>query len=230
MVDLFQRPSDVDVCHVVSQADIGGVPVRVGGFAKGSGMIHPNMATMLCVITSDAAVAPPLWRDIVRRGATASFNQVQMPWRSFRSKPQLTFLEAQSYIHVCLVRAPHSQYLERVCNAHARVPAQLQAVHPSSAPAGLRAKAGAHKPFCAQQISVDGDTSTNDTVIGLASGAAGGALISDPASPEAEQLEAAVTALLQVPPVFTLSSSNLKPWGDMAQGIGLHGLMPGYHT
>ena len=45
---------------------------------------------------------------------------------------------------------------------------------------------------------MDGDTSTNDTVIGLASGAAGGALISDPASPEAEQLEAAVTALLQV--------------------------------
>ena len=47
------------------------------------------------------------------------------------------------------------------------------------------------------QISVDGDTSTNDTVIGLASGAAGNALISDPASPEAKQLEDAVTALLQ---------------------------------
>ena len=52
------------------------MPVRVGGFAKGSGMIHPNMATMLCVITSDAAVALPLWREIVRRGAMASFNQV----------------------------------------------------------------------------------------------------------------------------------------------------------
>ena len=48
------------------------------------------------------------------------------------------------------------------------------------------------------QITVDGDTSTNDTVLGLASGAAGGALISDHASPEAAQLEAAVTALLQV--------------------------------
>jgi len=57
--------------------DIGGVPVRVGGFAKGSGMIHPNMATMLCVITCDAAVAPPLWREVVRRGAVASFNQVR---------------------------------------------------------------------------------------------------------------------------------------------------------
>ena len=47
------------------------------------------------------------------------------------------------------------------------------------------------------QISVDGDTSTNDTVIGLASGAAGNAKITDLGSPEAKQLEDAVTALLQ---------------------------------
>ncbi len=47
------------------------------------------------------------------------------------------------------------------------------------------------------QISVDGDTSTNDTVLGLASGKAGGEEISDASSPEGQQLEAAVTALLQ---------------------------------
>lgn len=45
---------------------------------------------------------------------------------------------------------------------------------------------------------MDGDTSTNDTVLGLASGAAGNAKITDPRSEEAAQLEAAVTALLQV--------------------------------
>lgn len=45
---------------------------------------------------------------------------------------------------------------------------------------------------------MDGDTSTNDTVIGLASGLAGNAELTDAASPESEQLEAAVTALLQV--------------------------------
>ncbi len=50
--------------------------MRVGGIAKGSGMIHPNMATMLSVITSDAAVDESLWTDIVRRGAINSFNQV----------------------------------------------------------------------------------------------------------------------------------------------------------
>jgi N-acetylglutamate synthase/N-acetylornithine aminotransferase len=44
--------------------------------AQGSGMIHPNMATMLGVVTSDAAVAPDAWRDMVRRASTASFNQI----------------------------------------------------------------------------------------------------------------------------------------------------------
>lgn len=48
------------------------------------------------------------------------------------------------------------------------------------------------------QITVDGDTSTNDTVIGLASGAAGTAVITDASSTDGKALEAAVTALLQV--------------------------------
>ena len=50
------------------------------------------------------------------------------------------------------------------------------------------------------QISVDGDTSTNDTVLGLASGLSGGATISDSNSEEAKQLEAATTAILQAIP------------------------------
>ena len=48
------------------------------------------------------------------------------------------------------------------------------------------------------QITVDGDTSTNDTVIGLAGGAADNRLIDQPGSKAADQLHAAVTALLQV--------------------------------
>jgi len=103
------------------EVQIGGKAVRVGGIAKGSGMIHPNMATMLSVVTCDAAVEPKLWRALFKRAAVKSFNQ----------------------------------------------------------------------------ITVDGDTSTNDTVLGLASGAAGNAVISDSKSEEAAQLEAAVTALLQ---------------------------------
>ena len=59
------------------QVEIGGVVVRVGGIAKGSGMIHPNMATMLSVVTCDAAVEPGLWRALFKRSAVKSFNQAR---------------------------------------------------------------------------------------------------------------------------------------------------------
>ncbi|MGI0487560.1 bifunctional ornithine acetyltransferase/N-acetylglutamate synthase [Pantanalinema rosaneae CENA516] len=51
-------------------------PVRIGGIAKGSGMIHPNMATMLSFITCDAAVSPHLWQEMLGRAVDRSFNQI----------------------------------------------------------------------------------------------------------------------------------------------------------
>lgn len=51
-------------------------PLRVGGMAKGSGMIHPHMATLLAFITCDAPVAAPLWRRLVQEAVTVSFNQI----------------------------------------------------------------------------------------------------------------------------------------------------------
>jgi N-acetylglutamate synthase/N-acetylornithine aminotransferase len=56
---------------------IGGKPVHIGGMCKGSGMIHPNMATMLGIVTCDAAVEPAVWRDMLRRACEASFNAVR---------------------------------------------------------------------------------------------------------------------------------------------------------
>jgi glutamate N-acetyltransferase/amino-acid N-acetyltransferase len=56
--------------------ELDGVPVRVGGMCKGSGMIHPNMATMLAYVTTDAAVAPGWVAATVKRIADRSFNQV----------------------------------------------------------------------------------------------------------------------------------------------------------
>jgi glutamate N-acetyltransferase / amino-acid N-acetyltransferase len=53
-----------------------GATVTVGGMAKGSGMIHPNMATMLAVVTCDALVSPQAWRDMVARASDASFNAI----------------------------------------------------------------------------------------------------------------------------------------------------------
>ena len=58
----------------VARLDLGGVPVTITGFAKGSGMIAPDMATMLVFLFTDAAVAPGLLQEMVTRASDATFN------------------------------------------------------------------------------------------------------------------------------------------------------------
>jgi glutamate N-acetyltransferase/amino-acid N-acetyltransferase len=54
--------------------NIGGKTVTVTGIAKGSGMIHPNMATMLGYIATDAAIAQDMLQQMVKQASDASFN------------------------------------------------------------------------------------------------------------------------------------------------------------
>lgn len=68
--------TDLVTKSVALETTIHDRPVRIGGIAKGSGMIHPNMATMLVFITCDATVSPTLWQDMLRRAADRSFNQI----------------------------------------------------------------------------------------------------------------------------------------------------------
>ncbi len=58
--------------------EVAGRRVVVGGMAKGSGMIHPNMATMLAVVTTDAPLHPDLARSALKTAADRSFNQVSV--------------------------------------------------------------------------------------------------------------------------------------------------------
>ncbi|XP_022742155.1 arginine biosynthesis bifunctional protein ArgJ, chloroplastic-like isoform X3 [Durio zibethinus] len=106
---------------VAIEFEVGGTSIRVGGMAKGSGMIHPNMATMLGVITTDALVESDVWRKMVQVAVSRSFNQ----------------------------------------------------------------------------ITVDGDTSTNDTVIAFASGLAGSNWITSMNSYEAALLQTGLDAVMQ---------------------------------
>ena len=89
------------------QAIVDGMTVTVTGISKGAGMIHPNMATMLGVLTTDVAISQPLLQKALTETVNRSFNR----------------------------------------------------------------------------ISIDGDTSTNDTVLILANGAAGNTEITDASSP-----------------------------------------------
>lgn len=57
---------------------LGGRECRIGGIAKGSGMIQPNMATMLCFITTDAAIAPRMLQSALDADILDSFNMVSV--------------------------------------------------------------------------------------------------------------------------------------------------------
>ena len=100
-------------------ATIGSVAITLTGIAKGAGMIHPDMATLLALVATDAHIAQPLLQAALRRAADHSFNR----------------------------------------------------------------------------ISVDGDTSTNDTLLLLANGAAGNEELVDEDSPGYAEFQAALTAL-----------------------------------
>jgi glutamate N-acetyltransferase/amino-acid N-acetyltransferase len=100
---------------------IGGSEVRLFGIAKGSGMIMPNMATMLAFVMTDADIAPAMLQQHLAAGAAHSFNR----------------------------------------------------------------------------ITVDGDTSTNDTVLALASCRAGNSAITSPNSEGSREFAAALTDLMK---------------------------------
>ena len=62
--------------QVAIEAELDGRPVRLGGMAKGSGMIHPDMATMLGYLTCDASVPADVWQGMVQRAVQRSFNAI----------------------------------------------------------------------------------------------------------------------------------------------------------
>jgi len=57
---------------------VGGSKFTVGGAAKGSGMIHPNLATMFCFLTTDAAVELDFLRSALRKAVDVSFNMISV--------------------------------------------------------------------------------------------------------------------------------------------------------
>jgi glutamate N-acetyltransferase/amino-acid N-acetyltransferase len=59
---------------IVVRERIGGRMVTIGGMAKGSGMIHPNMATMLAYLTTDATIAPSALQRALKSAVAQSFN------------------------------------------------------------------------------------------------------------------------------------------------------------
>ncbi|HIZ76372.1 MAG TPA: bifunctional ornithine acetyltransferase/N-acetylglutamate synthase [Firmicutes bacterium] len=70
--------TDVYLKEISYTIDLDGVPVTIGGIAKGSGMICPNMATMLAFITTDASIEGNVLKKLMKEAADLSFNQISV--------------------------------------------------------------------------------------------------------------------------------------------------------
>ncbi len=70
--------TDLAQKEICVQLELGGKTVTVGGIAKGSGMIHPNMGTMLSFITTDANVEPETLKQILKECVRISFNRISV--------------------------------------------------------------------------------------------------------------------------------------------------------
>ena len=64
--------------EVAVETTVGGKTVRMGGIAKGSGMIHPNMGTMLCFLTTDCAISGEMIHEALKETVTKTFNRISV--------------------------------------------------------------------------------------------------------------------------------------------------------
>ena len=70
--------TDLEKKEAAVETVVGGRTVRMGGIAKGSGMIHPNMGTMLCFLTTDCAISPEMIHTALLETVGVSFNRISV--------------------------------------------------------------------------------------------------------------------------------------------------------
>ncbi len=85
--------------QIALEAELGGRRVRIGGMAKGSGMIHPNMATMLGYLTCDAGVPADVWQAMVKRAVDRSFNAITVDGDTSTNDTYLAFAAGEPLSH-----------------------------------------------------------------------------------------------------------------------------------
>jgi glutamate N-acetyltransferase/amino-acid N-acetyltransferase len=105
------------------EIEIGGVPVRIGGMVKGSGMIHPNMATMLCFLTTDAVIDSVLLNGCLERAVRRSFNRVTVDGDTSTNDTAIIMANGESGAVITARRSEYEVFaeaLEAVCVSLAR--------------------------------------------------------------------------------------------------------------
>ena len=104
--------TDLVTKEIALETTIEGRPVRIGGIAKGSGMIAPNMATMLGFITCDAAVSTGLWHEMLKRAVDKSFNQITVDGDTSTNDCVLALANGQSRTTAITEKSQNAKKLE----------------------------------------------------------------------------------------------------------------------
>ncbi len=110
----------------VETGDIGGVSFTVLGVAKGSGMIRPDMATMLCFVCTDLEVAPSMLQEMLRTATDRSFNRITVDGDTSTNDTVLLMASGASgaSIHGADDQAAFQAVLDRVMESLARMVAK----------------------------------------------------------------------------------------------------------
>ena len=82
--------------EVAVEIDVAGFKVTLGAMAKGSGMIHPNMATMLAMVTTDCAIEPALLREALAEACDAPLNMVTVDGDTSTNDSLFAFANGQA--------------------------------------------------------------------------------------------------------------------------------------
>ncbi|XGV88574.1 MAG: bifunctional ornithine acetyltransferase/N-acetylglutamate synthase [Limnothrix sp. BL-A-16] len=109
--------TDLVAKSIALETTIGDRPVRIGGMSKGSGMIHPNMATMLAFVTCDAAVSPQLWQEMLSRAGDRSFNQITVDGDTSTNDSLFALANGQSRTPAITQWGPEAEKLEAMLTA-----------------------------------------------------------------------------------------------------------------
>ncbi|MDZ8080931.1 MAG: bifunctional ornithine acetyltransferase/N-acetylglutamate synthase [Nostoc sp. DcaGUA01] len=139
---------------IALETTIGDRPVRIGGIAKGSGMIHPNMATMLAFVTCDAAVSPGLWQQMLARAADRSFNSITVDGDTSTNDSLIALANGQSRTPAITEWGAESDKLEAMLTAVCQHLAKAIARDGEGATCLIEVEVtGAHDELSARQIA-----------------------------------------------------------------------------
>ncbi|MHC5745200.1 MAG: bifunctional ornithine acetyltransferase/N-acetylglutamate synthase [Nostoc sp.] len=146
--------TDLVTKSIALETTIGDRPVRIGGIAKGSGMIHPNMATMLAFVTCDAVVSPHLWQQMLARAADRSFNSITVDGDTSTNDSLIALANGQSRTPAIIEWGAEAEKLEAMLTAVCQHLAKAIARDGEGATCLIEVEVtGAHEELSARQIA-----------------------------------------------------------------------------